>query len=120
MLAQRDGSREAFVARDETREEALFDIEHGRLGDLKATPLALTGVQRVEELLADEYPATEEGQRARRRHRIARTLIEEPALYLQELTADEQDTYRSQRHRLEPELEALTGLQAERRPRAPR
>lgn len=115
VLRQRDGSREAFVARDEAREEALFDIEHARLGDLKATPLALTDVEHVEELLAEDYHATEDGQRARRRHRIARTLVEEPVLYMQDLAQDEQDSYRSQRHRLEPELEALTGLQAERR-----
>ena len=115
VLRQRDGSREAFVARDEAREEALFDIEHARLGDLKATPLALTDVEQVEELLAEDYPATEDGERARRRHRIARTLVEEPVLYVHDLAQDEQDSYRSQRHRLEPELEALTGLQAERR-----
>ena len=115
VLRQRDGSREAFVARDEAREEALFDIEHGRLGDLKATPLALTDVEHVEELLAEDYSATEDGRRARRRHRIARTLVEEPVLYVQDLAPDEQDSYRSQRHRLEPELEAFTGLQAERR-----
>jgi uncharacterized protein (TIGR02678 family) len=117
VLRQRDGSREAFIARDEALEEALFDIEHGRLGDLKATPLALTGVERVGQLLVDTeaYPASEDGDRARRRHRIARALVEESVLYVHELEAAEQDSYRSQRHRLEPELEALTGLQAERR-----
>lgn len=115
VLRQRDGSRDAFVARDEALEEALFDIEHARLGDLKATPLALTGIERVEELIAEEYPASDDGERARRRHRIARTLVEEPVLYVEELAPGEQDTYRSQRHRLEPELEAITGLQAERR-----
>jgi uncharacterized protein (TIGR02678 family) len=115
VLRQRDGSRDAFVARDDGVEEALFDMEHGRLGDLKATPLALTGVERVEELLVEDYPASEDGERARRRQRIARTLVEEPVLYVDELEPAEQDSYRSQRHRLEPELEALTGLQAERR-----
>ncbi len=115
VLRQRDGSRAAFVARDEALEEALFDIEHARLGDLKATPLALTGIERVEQLLAEEYPASDDGERARRRHRIARTLVEEPVLYVDELAPAEQDSYRSQRHRLEPELEAITGLQAERR-----
>lgn len=115
VLRQRDGSRDAFVARDEAMEEALFDIEQARLGDLKTTPLALTGIERVEQLLVEEYPASEDGDRARRRHRIARTLVEEPVLYVDELEPAEQDSYRSQRHRLEPELEALTGLQAERR-----
>ena len=115
VLRQRDGSREAFVARDEALEEALFDVEHGRLGDLKATPLALTDVEGVEQLMAEDYPATDDGERSRRRHRIARTLAEEPVLYVHELEPGEQDGYRSQRHRLEPELEALTGLQAERR-----
>jgi uncharacterized protein (TIGR02678 family) len=115
VLRQRDGSREAFVGRDERREEALFDIDHGRLGDLKATPLALTEIESVAQLLAEEYPPTEDGERARRRHRIARTLVEEPLLYVEELAEDERDSYRSQRHRLEPELEALCGLQAERR-----
>jgi uncharacterized protein (TIGR02678 family) len=115
VLRQRDGSRDAFVARDEALEEALFDIEQARLGDLKTTPLALTGIERAEQLLVEEYPASEDGERARRRHRIARTLVEEPVLYADELEPAEQDSYRSQRHRLEPELEALTGLQAERR-----
>ena len=93
VLRQRDGSRQAFVARDESAEEALFDVEHGRLGDLKATPLALTGVLAIDELLAEEYPPTEDGERARRRHRIARVLVEEPVLYVDELERDEQDTY---------------------------
>lgn len=117
ILRQRDGSRDAFVTRDETLDEALFDIEHGRLGDLKAAPIALTGVEHVEQLMSDsdDYAATEEGERARRRHRIARTLIEEPVLYVSDLEPAEQDSYRSQRHRWEPELEALTGLLAERR-----
>jgi uncharacterized protein (TIGR02678 family) len=115
VLSQRDGSRDAFVARDEALEEALFDIDHGRLGDLKATPLALTGIEHVGELLSEDYAASEDGERARRRHRIARTLVEEPVLYVDELEPAERDSYRSQRHRLEPELEALTGLQAERR-----
>lgn len=115
VLRQRDGSRDAFVARDERLEEALFDLEHGRLGDLKATPLALTGIEHVEELLAEDYPASDDGERARRRHRIARTLVEEPVLYVEGLAPAEQDSYRSQRHRLEPELETITGLQAERR-----
>jgi uncharacterized protein (TIGR02678 family) len=63
VLRQRDGSREAFVARDEALEEALFDIEHGRLGDLKATPLALTGIEHVDELLAEDYAASEAERR---------------------------------------------------------
>jgi len=115
VMRQRDGLREAFVTRDEHAEEALFDIDHVRLADLKATPLALTDIEHPEQLLAEDYPPTEEGERARRRHRIARTLVEEPVLYVEELAADERDTYRSQRYRLEPELEELTGLQAERR-----
>jgi uncharacterized protein (TIGR02678 family) len=115
VLRQRDGTSEAFVARDASLEEALFDVGHGRLGDIKATPLALTDVTTVEQLLAEDYPATEDGERARRRHRIARTLVEESVLYVDELAPVEQDTYRSGRHRLEPDLEALTGLKAERR-----
>jgi uncharacterized protein (TIGR02678 family) len=115
VLRQRDGASVAFVARDESLEEALFDIEHTRLGDLKATPVPLTDIDRVEDLIAEDHPANEEGERARRRHRIARALVEEPVLYVEELDPAEQDTYRSQRHRLEPELAALTGLAPERR-----
>ena len=85
VLRQRDGSRDAFIARDESRDEALFDVEHGRLGDLKATPLALTDVHSIDDLLAEEYAPSEDGERARRRHRIARTLVEEPVLYVDEL-----------------------------------
>ncbi|MGZ4172914.1 MAG: TIGR02678 family protein [Solirubrobacteraceae bacterium] len=115
VLRHRDGSREAFVARNEAAEEALFDVEHGRLGDLKATPVSLTDIESVQDLIGEEYPPTEDGERARRRHRIARALIEDSVLYTSDLEPDELDTYRSQRHRLEPELELLTGLSAERR-----
>jgi uncharacterized protein (TIGR02678 family) len=116
-LRQRDGSTAAFVGADETREEALFDIDRGRLGDLRAGPTALAEVTRADELLStgEDYPATEDGRRARRRHRICRVLVEDPVLYVDDLAQDERDTYRSQRHRLEPELETLTGLSAERR-----
>lgn len=115
VLRQRDGSRDAFIGHDGTAEEALFDIEHGCLGSLKATPVALTEVEGVRELIAEDYPRTEDGERARRRHRVARALVEDSLLYTSDLAPDELDTYRSQRHRLEPELEALTGLTAERR-----
>jgi uncharacterized protein (TIGR02678 family) len=115
VLRQRDGSREAFVARDGAAEEALFDVEHGRLGGLKATPVSLTDVDTVQDLIGEVYPPTEDGERARRRHRVARALIEDSLLYSSDLEPDELDTYRSQRHRLEPELEALSGLTAERR-----
>jgi len=117
VLRQRDGSTGGFVGRDEAVEEALFDVEHGRLGDLKGTPVALTDVTEPGEILAahDDYSPTEEGERARRRHSIARRLVEDPVLYVEDLAPAERDTYRSQRHRLERELEELTGLQAERR-----
>jgi uncharacterized protein (TIGR02678 family) len=117
VLVQRDGSSHGFVRRDERIDEALFDVEHPRLADLKATPVALTDVREVDDVLAvpEDYPATETGERARRRHRLARALVEDPVLYVEDLSEDERDTYRSQRHRLEPELEQLTGLVAERR-----
>ena len=116
-LRQRDGSTAAFVGADDAREEALFDIDRGRLGDLRAGSTALSDVTAAEDLLSagEDYPATQEGQRTRRRHRVCRALVEDSVLYVEDLAPDERDTYRSQRHRLEPELEALTGLAAERR-----
>src|SRR3954447_8482697 len=66
-LRQRDGSTAAFVGADETHEEALFDIDRGRLGDLRAGSAALGGVSTSEELLSGEedHPATEDGRRTR-------------------------------------------------------
>ncbi len=115
VLRRRDGSAEVFVSRDTSAEEALFDVEHSRLGDIKGTAAAIAEDSTAESLIALPAPATEEGERARRRRRIAATLVEEPVLYTDELTPAEVDSYRAQRHRIEPELELLTGLVAERR-----
>lgn len=115
VLRQRDGSAEAFVSRSEHSEEALFDIERTRLGDLKSTPVAIEESSTAAELIAPDPALTEEGERTRRRHQLARALVEEPVVYTDDLEPAVADTYRSQRHRLEPELEELSGLASERR-----
>src|SRR5205807_9966327 len=66
--------------------------------------------------LSDEvYPATDEGERLRARHRVVRTLLDEPVLYYEDLSAREQEWLEHSRGHLYRLLEEDVGLALERR-----
>lgn len=117
VLALVDGESERWVRSDSSGEEALYDVRHGELSDLLVGG-AITECSSAAELTAaaDDYPPTDEGRRDRLRHRVARRLVEEPVLYLDELAEDERAYYAgSQRPHIDARVAAWTGLVAERR-----
>jgi uncharacterized protein (TIGR02678 family) len=117
VLVLVDGESERWVRSDTRGEEALYDVRHGELSDLLVGG-AITECSSAADLAAaaDDYPPTDEGRRDRLRHRVARRLVEEPVLYLDELAEDEHAYYAgSQRPHVDARVAALTGLVAERR-----
>lgn len=117
VLALVDGESGRWVRSDASGEEALYDIRHGELSDLLVGG-AISECSSAAELVAagDDYPPTDEGRRDRLRHRVARRLVEEPVLYLDELPEDERAYYASsQRPHVDARVAAFTGLVAERR-----
>jgi uncharacterized protein (TIGR02678 family) len=117
LLRLDDGERASFSAGEQGEDEALFTVDRKRLACMLADPFRAIGAGSVEDLLADdhEYAPTEEGASLRRRHRLARALVEDPVLYLERLTDDELAYFQRQRGYLEGRVEELTGLVAERR-----
>lgn len=112
-----DGDRDVWVNRSDRGEITLYDVDHGMLGDLLASRSVIscrTAAQIV--VAADDYPPTQDGRNRRARHRVARRLVEEPVVYLDELPTDEHEYYAgSQRPHLEGRLAGYTGWQIERR-----
>lgn len=117
VLVLEDGESDVWVRSDARGEEALYAVRHGELADLlvaRGVSACSTAAEVVAR--ADDYPPTDEGRRNRLRHRLARRLVEEPVLYLDELPDDERTYYASsQRPHLDGRVAEFTGLQAERR-----
>lgn len=116
VLVLEDGESDVWVRSDDRGEEALYAVRHGELTDLLVAR-AVSECSSAADVVArsDNYPPTDEGRRNRLRHRLARRLVEEPVLYLDELPEDERTYYASQRPHLDGRVAALTGLLAERR-----
>jgi uncharacterized protein (TIGR02678 family) len=117
VLALVDGDAERWVRGDGRGEISLYDVQHGMLSDLLVTARASEASSAAELVTAaDDYAPTEDGQNRRLRHRVARRLVEEPVVYLDELADDERTYYASsQRPHLDRRVADYTGLQAERR-----
>lgn len=117
VLVLEDGESEVWVRSDSRGEEALYAVHHGELSDLLVAR-RLSACSTAAEVVAsgEDYPPTDEGRRNRLRHRLARRLVEEPVLYLDELPEDERAYYASsQRPHLDARVAEYTGLQAEPR-----
>jgi uncharacterized protein (TIGR02678 family) len=117
VLTLIDGDAERWVRNDDRGEISLYDVSHGMLSDLLVTRHAAHATTPQEFVdAADDYAPTEDGRNSRLRHRVARRLVEEPVLYLEELPADERAYYASsQRPHLDRRVAEATGLHAERR-----
>lgn len=117
VLRLMHGRRGAFANRVREDEEALFTVDRKRLALVLRDPFAALGVRSSEELQrgAEAEPATAEAATRRIRHRLARRLVEDPVLYLDELSDEERAYFLSQRGLLERRVEDWVGLAVERR-----
>jgi uncharacterized protein (TIGR02678 family) len=117
VISVSDGeSQDSYVERGRDG-DCLLTVDQGRLGSLASARRPLTEIERLEDLLhAGEYPPTDEGRRAALRHRLARRLIEDPVVYLDELEEDERVYFHAQRPtNLTKLITDATGLRAEHR-----
>ena len=97
--------------------DCLLTVDQGRLGSLTSAQRPLTEIGGSADLIDEgEYPPTDEGRRARVRHTLARRLVEDPVVYVDELSEEERGYFLAQRPtNLTRSIEEATGLRAEHR-----
>jgi len=105
-----DGETVAFI--DDEQADALYTIDHDAARRmLGATPGWIDPQRGVEQFGEERYPPG--AGDAPLRHRLARRLLDEPAVYFDELPADERDHLAERRARLIGDLERLSGCEVE-------
>jgi len=108
--------QESYVERGREG-DCLLTVDQGRLGSLASAFRPLTEIASAADLLHEgEYAPTDDGRRARIRHALARRLIEDPVVYVDELDEDERGYFLAQRPtNLTKQIGDATGLRAEHR-----
>jgi uncharacterized protein (TIGR02678 family) len=117
VVSVSDGeSQDSYVERGRDG-DCLLTVDQGRLGSLASAHRPLTEISHPTDLLHEgEYAPTDDGRRARIRHTLARRLIEDPVVYVDELEEDELNYFRAQRPtNLTKLITDATGLRAEHR-----
>jgi uncharacterized protein (TIGR02678 family) len=105
-----DGETVAFI--DDEEADALYTIDHDAARRmLGATPAWIDPQRGLEQFGEERYPPG--AGDAPLRHRLARRMLDEPAVYHDELPADEHDHLAERRARLIGDLERLTGCEVE-------
>jgi uncharacterized protein (TIGR02678 family) len=117
VLEHTSGSRESYSRRDHGDDEALFTIDRRRLAMLLRDPARTLEARTLDELLdeSSRYPPTPEGENRARFERLARRLIEDPLLLLDDLDQSDRHYFVGQRARVEDAVASATGHQIERR-----
>lgn len=112
VLELAEGDEERFV-RGAKDGDALYRVDRDVLAHLPASPLPAAAVDGPDALRRESYPDTDEGRVRRRRHRVARALVEEPVLELDDLTDEERAYALNQRERFRRVLADGFGLELE-------
>ncbi|HYB24575.1 MAG TPA: TIGR02678 family protein [Solirubrobacteraceae bacterium] len=111
VLALRHGAEGAFGEGVEEALEAYYDIDRPRLAGVLADPIRIAGATDTYDL---DPPAGTEPNRARAQ-RLTRRLVEDPAVYLEDLSEEDRQYFLGQRGPLERRAAEISGLQVERR-----
>lgn len=117
VLVRVAGQAEGWVRSRSQDDELLYDVMHSRLDDVIVAP-RIIGAEDVTDLLfGGAYPATEAGVNSERKHRVSRRLVEDPVLYLSELSEADRAYYTNPAVRgpRDAGMAEWLGLQAERR-----
>ncbi|MDN5870243.1 MAG: TIGR02678 family protein [Nitrococcus sp.] len=121
IISRVAGDEQAYINQSG---DALYDIHRPMLSALLAGdrgPSALTDADdgdceaRLRALVAENVPESEGAQRSAIRHRLARRLLDDPVVYLDELDAEEREYFSHQRGAMCHRLATATGLTAEHR-----
>jgi len=105
--------------------DALYDIQRRVLAGLlaavrgpstwSAEQAPVTLEERLDSLVAEHVPDSEEGQRTALRHHLARRLLDDPVVYLETLGDAQRAYFVNQRGAMASRLCDATGLAAEQR-----
>jgi uncharacterized protein (TIGR02678 family) len=116
VLTRVAGDEEAFV---KDTGDALYDVRRRVLSALLAAPRGPSTVEadgfeeRLAGLVYEIPPTTDDLRNQRIRHRLTRRLLDEPALYYEELDDAERAYLTGQRAAITARITELTGLVAE-------
>ncbi len=114
VLTLVDGTVEGFEAPEGA--DALWHVNEWILARLVAAETAPSLLADVDlEALDRPYPATEDGARARARHRLFRRLVDEPVTYFDDLDAAEAEAWARSRRSLVDALHDEFGILVEER-----
>lgn len=125
VLTLRSGAEGAFGDSVDETSEAYYDIDRPRLAGLLAQPLLVAGAQCTRDLEAGgagpsggdpsgDSAGNREPSRVRAQ-RLTRRLVEDPAVYLEDLSEPDRQYFLSQRGPLERRAAEISGLTVERR-----
>jgi uncharacterized protein (TIGR02678 family) len=117
VLARVAGDEEAFVR---AAGDVLYDVQRRPLAMLLAAPRGPSTIdaelpfdERLAQLSEEPLPDTAEMRNRAIRHALTRTLLDDPVLYLDELSEDEAAYLSGQRAAVTGRVTELTGLIAE-------
>lgn len=125
VLQRVAGDEEGFVTGGAAQADALYDVQRRALADVPApvrgpstwrpedAPVSLAA--RLNALVAEHVPDSEEGRRTALRHHLSRRLLDDPVVYIDSLAPDAQAYFANQRGAMATRLCDATGLVAEQR-----
>ncbi|MGH2697861.1 MAG: TIGR02678 family protein [Actinomycetota bacterium] len=109
-ISLRDGDEEGFARGGG---DALYDVSPRLIAQLLVASARPSTANNPAELAPDPYQDTDEGRARRARHSLMRRLVEEPIVYLDDLTERELAYLRVQRHTMIRNLEEWCGFEVE-------
>lgn len=117
VVALTSGSHASYRRREQDADEALLTIDRRRLALVLRDPATAATATALGDVAGDEqrYSERAEGERRARAHRLARRLVEDPVVLLDELDDDDRAYFLGQRARLEDGVGDALGVVVERR-----
>lgn len=125
VLQRVAGDEEAFVAASGEQADALYDIQRRALAGILAAlrgpstwpsaEVPATLDERLRSLTGEHVADSDEGRRTALRHQLARRLLDDPVVYLDELDNEARAYFINQRGVMAARLCEITGLVPEQR-----
>lgn len=117
VLEHTAGSKASYRSLEAGDDEALLTVDRRRLAALLRDPAQALAADTARSIdtLSEGYAPTIEGARRSLAHELARRLMEDPVLLLDELDDGARTYFLGQRARIEDAVASATGLDVERR-----
>lgn len=113
ILALRDGDVDRYASSGSA--DALYDVDDRLLGQLISAPIPPALANDRSHMLREAYAETEDGQKQKARHAVLRRLLDDPAVYLDDLTQAQRDWLEPSRSFVYRLLRNDVGMVVERR-----